>query len=94
MCFIFGFGFHSGRDEVFMGPYKIVYVYADAPERYHVVLEDLGFEQRQPLRTVWKNIGPDSPGSRGMLDDANPTRWQMIEALELQGLRYAERRED
>ena len=89
----FGYGSHEGTDEVFVGPYKILYIYADDPGKYREVLDELGFPRRDPLVTVWDNFGPDSPGERGILPDAKPTRWEMIEILMSQGLYFAERRE-
>jgi len=90
----FGFGSHEGHDEVFVGPYKIVYIYADEPEKYRRALERLGYPKRETLKTVWDNFGPDTPGHRGILEDARPTRWEMIDALKEQGLYLAERRDD
>jgi len=90
----FGFGSHVGHDEVIVGPYKIVYIYADDPEKYRRALERLGYPQRETLKTVWDNFGPEAPGQRGILKDARPTRWEMIDALKAQGLYLAERRED
>lgn len=89
----FGFGSHEGRDEVFVGPYKIVYIYAEAPAKYQKALERLGYPKRETLRTVWDTFGPDTPGRREILKDAKPTRWE-IDALKEQGMYFAERRED
>lgn len=90
----FGFGSHKGHDEVFVGPYKIVTIYADAPEKYREALKRLGFPKRATLKTVWDNFGPTTPGKRTIVADAKPTRWEMIDALKAEGLRFAERRDD
>jgi hypothetical protein len=90
----FGFGSHTGHDEVFVGPYKIVTVYADVPEKYRTTLRRLGFPKRETLKTVWDNFGPNTPGKRSILEDAKPTRWEMIDALKAEGLHFAERRDD
>lgn len=90
----FGFGSHKSRDEVFVGTYKIVRIYTDAPEKYREALKRLGFPKRETLKTVWDNLGPNTPGKRTILEDARPTRWEMIDALKTEGLHFAERRDD
>lgn len=89
----FGFGSHAGVDEVFVGPYKIVHVYAAEPDKYVRTLATLGFRESTPLRTVWNNFSSETPGQRSALSDVEPTIWQAIEQLEHEGLYFAERRE-
>lgn len=89
----FGFGGSSGVDEVFVGSYKIVYIYSDAPEKYVHALDDLGFKREPQIKTVWDNFTQQSPGSRQVLD-VEPTIWDVIEELKETGLYFAERRDD
>ncbi|MCA8975868.1 MAG: hypothetical protein KDC98_14195 [Planctomycetes bacterium] len=90
----FGFGSGTGIDEVFVGPYKVVYIYADAPEKYVRALEESGFGREPQLRTVWENFTQESPGSRHVLTDVATTIQDLIAELESEGLYLAERRED
>ena len=89
----FGFGSGQGTDEVFVGPYKVLYIYADEPGKYERVLKQLGFARLQPLKTVWDNFTLDSPGKRNVLRDEDTTVELMIERLKGSGLYFAERRE-
>ncbi|MCB9916082.1 MAG: hypothetical protein H6828_13210 [Planctomycetes bacterium] len=89
----FGYGAHGGTDEVFVGPYKLVYLYADDPAKYRAALAELGFEEARPLRTVWHSISPERPGIRRVLTEARPTIWDVRDELAAQGLYLAERRE-
>ena len=89
-----GFGSHQGKDEVFVGGYKIFEVYADHPEKYRTALKELGFRQEKKLRTVWDNFTLQSPGERNVLKDSSKTIWDMVEELKAKGLYFAEHRED
>jgi len=90
----YGFGSHSGRDEVFVTAYKIFHIYADEPSKYIKTLLKLGFKEVDSLRTVWDNFTIDMPGRRNVLTHAKPNIWAMIENLKKDGLYFAERRED
>ena len=93
----FGIGSHGKppfQDEVFVGPYKILYVYASEPEKYTTALEKLGFQKEAKIKTVWDTFTKDTPGKRNVLTGAKKTIWQMIDELKKEGLYLAERRED
>ena len=90
----FGFVSHAGRDEVFVGPYKIFTIYADEPSRYETALDEMGFTKVEHLKTVWDNFTQDSPGQRRPLTDTDPTVSVMLEQLKQKGLSFVERRED
>jgi hypothetical protein len=90
----FGYGSHTGHDEVLVGAYKIFYVYADNAEKYQVALQEMGFQETPQVKTVWHTFTQQSPGRRNVLTDANPTIWQMAEELKEKGLYLAERRPD
>lgn len=90
----FGYGSRVGRDEVFVGAYKIFYIYADNAEKYHVALRELGYQEVPQMKTVWDNFTQQSPGRRSVLTDTTPTIWQMAEQLKEKGLYLAERRAD
>ena len=90
----FGFGSGTGIDEVFVGPYKVLQIYADDPQKYILALSDLGLERDPELRTVWSNFTRENPGTRQVLTDVETTIWDMIGELEREGLYFAERRAD
>ena len=80
----FGFGSHQGHDEVFVGPYKMFEIYADTPEKYRLVLQDLGLKQQDPLKTVWENFRQDAPRRRNRID-GKPSIWDMLDELKKRG---------
>ncbi len=90
----FGFGSQEGHDEVFIGPFKILTIYADAPAKYREALRRLDFEEHETLKTLWDCLSRDNPGRRSILNDAGPTRREMLETLKPQGLYFSEHRED
>ena len=90
----FGFGSHSGRDEVLVGHYKIFQVFADEPNKYQLALARLAYMEVPELRTVWQNFTRETPGQRHVLKDEKPTIYEMIEELKGEGLYFAERRPD
>lgn len=90
----FGYGSHSGYDEVFVGQYKILTIYAEQPAKYQSALESLGIPRFDDLTTVWDNFTDDSPGKRFALTDLDKTIYEIVEELKAEGLYFAERRED
>jgi hypothetical protein len=90
----FGYGSHSGHDEVFVGAYKVFYVYADDAAKYRLALRELGYEEVPQVKTVWDTFTQQSPGRRNALTKSTPTIWQMADELKQQGLYLAERRPD
>ena len=90
----FGYGSGSGTDEVYVGPYKVMYIYSDTPEKYVRALDALGFIREPQLRTVWNNFTKDSPGNRRVLTEVKTTIWDVIAELKGEGLYFAERRDD
>lgn len=90
----FGFGSHQGTDEVFVDRYKLTRIYADEPEKYIQALEALGYERREPLRTVWDNITPQTPGRIEIITIEGRTIYDLMETLEREeGFYFAERKE-
>jgi hypothetical protein len=89
----FGFGSHTGRDEVFVGRYKLVRIYADSPDKYLQYLKLQKYPRREPLRTVFDNFSPQSPGSTKAITVNGKTVYDLIEILKQKGFYFAERRE-
>jgi hypothetical protein len=90
----FGFGSHEGRDEVYVGAYKVFRIYADEPDKYIAALAELGLPREEDVKTVWQTITRTTPGRRETLEGQDETIWDMIDDLKKRGLYFAERRED
>lgn len=90
----FGFGSHQGYDEVFVGRYKFMQIYTKEPDKYTRELQRLGYEQRDPLRTVWDNISPNTPGYTELLTIEGENIYDLVERLVGEGFYFVERRED
>lgn len=90
----FGFGSHQGTDEVFVGPYKIFNVYSNEPQKYEEILLDHGYQQSEPLKTVWETFTEETPGGRMCVTRDGLDIYQMVEQLQEKGLYLAERRAD
>lgn len=90
----FGIGSHQKHDEVFVGAYKVFYIYTVEPDKYRLALDAMGFRAEPKIKTVWKTFTPDLPGKRAVLTKTTKTIWDVVEELKKQGLRLAERRDD
>ncbi|MBB6053933.1 hypothetical protein [Armatimonas rosea] len=90
----FGYGSHVNNDEVFVGAYKRIAIYAVDPQKYETALRELGIPREDALRTVWDTLSPSNPGSRHALKDTPFTIQQVFEHLEPKGLHFAEHRLD
>lgn len=90
----FGFGSHDGYDEVFVGAYKIVSVYAGEPRKYIDALVAMRFGMEDQIRTIWENISIESPGRRRSLAVDGRTVRDLIAELQDEGLYLAEQRAD
>ncbi|HEX9058808.1 MAG TPA: hypothetical protein VF941_01370 [Clostridia bacterium] len=89
----FGFGSHSGYDEIFVVDYKIFHIYADEPQKYLDVLERYEIKKKEDYKTVWENFSPESPGSSMSIHIDGCSIYDMVEELKGNGLYFAERRE-
>jgi hypothetical protein len=90
----FGFGSHDGYDEVFVGAYKIVSIYAEEPRKYIDALVAMRFGMEDQVRTIWDNISIEAPGRRRSLAVDGRTVRDLIAELRDEGLYLAEQRED
>ena len=90
----FGYGSHRTYDEVFVGAYKIVTIYAVDPQKYEAALKELGIAREARIKTVWDTFTSTAPGSRHTLTDVPFSIQQVREELKSRGLRFAERRPD
>jgi hypothetical protein len=90
----FGFGTHSGYDEVFVGRYKIFSIHTDEPRKYVQYLKAQKYQQRLPLKTVYDTFTRETPGSTEMVTIRGKTIYDLIEHLQQKGFYFAERREE
>lgn len=90
----YGFGSHTGMDEVYIGPYKIFTIFTDEVEKYFEVLSDVGIPKVEELKTVWQNFTKDAPGGRMTIKHNGIDIYKMVELLTEMGLYLGERRED
>lgn len=87
----FGFGSHTEYDEVFVGRYKVVTIYADDPAKYVHYLEAQRFPRRDPLRTVFDNLSEKTPGATHSIKINGKSIYDLIEVLQKGGFYFAER---
>ncbi len=88
----FGFASHTAMNEVFVGQYKLVNIYADTPVKFLQYLEAQNYPRREPLRTVVDNLSPQSPGIVSSVKVNGKTIYDLIEVLKQKGFKYAETR--
>lgn len=90
----YGFGSHTGIDEVYIGPYKIFTIFTDEVEKYFSALLDVGIPRVDELKTVWQNFTETAPGGRMTIKHNGIDIYNMVELLTEKGLYLGERRED
>lgn len=90
----YGLGSHNGMDEVYVGAYKIFFIFTDTPDKYEAILQELGFKLFERMKTVWSVIRHDNPGQRRCVKKNGIDIYEMVEALKSEGLYLAERRVD
>jgi len=85
----FGLASHTtGPDEVFVGRYKLVRIYADNPTKYLQYLEAQQYPRREPLRTVQDNVSSQSPGTTSIIKVDGKTIYDLIEILKKEGFYF------
>ena len=89
----FGFSSHKTKDEIYVGPYKIVYVYTDDFDRYRTFLETCGLPYEPDMKTVWDNFTEDEPGQCTLVTLEGKTVYDIVETLRKDGLYFSEHRE-
>jgi hypothetical protein len=88
----FGFASCTGHDEVFVGRYKLVHIYAEEPDKYIQYLKSQNYPRREPLRTVFDTFSPQSPGSTKTIKLNGKTVYDFVEILKQEGFHFVERR--
>jgi hypothetical protein len=79
----FGFGSHSRerQDEIFVGSYKIISIFATDPSPYEKALHSHGILRQPRLITAWDTFSVESPGIRRAWSRNGFTIYEMIERL-------------
>jgi len=90
----FGFGSHTGYDEVFVGRYKLISIYADEPRKYIQYVEAQNYQCCETLKTVFDTFTRQTPGMTEIVTIHGKTIYDLIEPLKQKGFYFAERRED
>ncbi len=89
----FGFGSHSGNNEIVQDRYNVVTIYTKTPERYDGMFESLGITEVAELKTAWDFFTHDTPGECRKVPYREKDIYEIVEHLKQYGLYFAERRE-
>lgn len=89
----FGFGSHSGNNEIVQDRYNVVTIYTKTPEQYDGMFESLGITEVAELKTAWDFFTHDTPGECCMVPYREKDIYEIVEHLKQYGLYFAERRE-
>lgn len=88
----FGFGSHSGLDEVHVARYKVFEILSTKPAKYVERLIELGYPRRERLRTVRHTFTPTTPGRLERISIDGRSAFDMVVELEREGLYFGTRR--
>lgn len=89
----FGFGSHSGNNEIVQDLYNVVTIYTKRPEQYDGMFESLGITEVAELKTAWDFFTHDTPGECRKVTYQEKDIYEIVEHLKQYGLYFAERRE-
>lgn len=89
----FGFGSHSGGNEIMIEQYNVATIYTKTPERYDGLFERHGIPEVADLKTAWNYFTPESYGECRKVPYQGKDIYDAVEHLKKFGLYLAERRE-
>lgn len=89
----FGFGIHSGGNEILLQKYNVVTIYTKTPEKYDTFFEKQGICEVPDLKTAWEFFTADSPGESFRYRHQGKDVYDLSAYLKQYGLYFAERRE-
>lgn len=89
----FGFGVHSGQNEIMRDYYNVVTIYTNKPEMYDGLFETVGISEQKTLKTAWQYFTPETPGECRKIIHKGKDIYEIAEYLKQYGLYFAERRE-
>lgn len=89
----FGFGSHSGNNEIMVQKYNVATIYTKKPEMYNGMFESHGISEVKDLKTAWNYFTSDTPGECEKVEYRGKDIYEIVEHLKQHGLYFAERRE-
>lgn len=89
----FGFGVHSGNNEIMLDYYNVVTIYTKKPEIYNDLFETVGIFEQKDLKTAWQYFTSETPGECRKITCKGKDIYDIVEYLKQYGLYFAERRE-
>lgn len=89
----FGFGSHSGNNEIMIDFYNVVTIYTKTPEMYHGMFEKYGIPEESELKTAWEYFTYETPGECSKVSYRGKDIYEAVDCLIQHGLYFAERRE-
>lgn len=89
----FGFASHHSHDEIYLGRYNIVSIFASDVFRYKDLLDGMSISEEEQIKTVWDNFSKDAPGQTRRIEIGGQDIYSLIDELKNRGLYFAERRE-
>lgn len=89
----FGFGIHSGGNEIFAGKYNVITVFTRDAEKYYDFFEHNDIHKVPKLKTAWDYFTDEMPGDSFLYTYQGKNIYELIDHLKQYGLYFAERRE-
>ena len=89
----FGFGAHSGNNEIMLDYYNVVIIYTGTPNQYDGFFESHQIPEVKNLQTAWEYFTDNTPGECALYHRNGKTIYDFVEFLKPYGLYFAERRE-
>lgn len=90
----FGFGIHSGGNEIVVGKYNVVTIYTNDAGMYDGFFGALEIPEVRDLKTAWDYFTADTPGDSFLYTHRGKNIYDLVEHLKQYGLYFAERREE
>lgn len=89
---VFGFGNHSGRNELLVDKYNVLRLDTENPELYQDFFEEYEIYETEGLKNAWDYFSSDTPGRCSRYEPDGKSVFDAVEELKAYGLYFAERR--
>ena len=89
----FGFGSHSGNNEIMLNKYNIITIYTKTPHQYMGMFESHDIPEDKMLKTAWDYFTHETPGECCKVPYRGKDIYEITEYLQQYGLYFSERRE-
>jgi hypothetical protein len=77
----FGYGANGSRDEIFVGAYKILHLFAGDWTRFRDVFAAFAIPATARITTAWDTFTPEHPGARRRLERNGRDVYDLVEDL-------------